>query len=370
MLTAGPGDVSGLEQLLDSGRIIAEDVVAILGKTEGNGGVNDFTRGFATFACESLLAERLGLSRAEVNRRVALVMSGGTEGVLSPHLTVFARRILDGSPAAVDRPFSGDKRLAIGVAATRPFLPEEIGRVPMIDETAAQARLAMRDAGISDPSDVHFVQVKCPLLTSERMDDARRRGETLVTEDTYKSMGYSRGASALGVAVALGEIAREQIDESSVLHDWSLYSSVASASAGVELLNAEIVVMGNSASSTSDIVIGHAVMRDAVDGAAIRDALHSVGIDTLSLTGAVSPDDTSLIVNVLAKAEADPSGFVRARRHTMLNDTDISSTRHARAAVGAVIASIVRDPMVYVSGGAEHQGPPGGGPVAVIARAR
>jgi cyanuric acid amidohydrolase len=52
----------------------------------------------------------------------------------------------------------------------------------------------------------------------------------------------------------------------------------------------------------------------------------------------------------------------------MLDDSDINSTRHARAAVNAVIASIVGDPMVYVSGGAEHQGPPGGGPVAAIVR--
>jgi cyanuric acid amidohydrolase len=36
--------------------------------------------------------------------------------------------------------------------------------------------------------------------------------------------------------------------------------------------------------------------------------------------------------------------------------------------VGAVIASVVGHGMVYVSGGAEHQGPAGGGPVAVIAR--
>jgi hypothetical protein len=33
-------------------------------------------------------------------------------------------------------------------------------------------------------------------------------------------------------------------------------------------------------------------------------------------------------------------------------------------------ASVVGDPMLYVSGGAEHQGPAGGGLVAVIARAR
>ncbi len=121
-----------------------------------------------------------------------------------------------------------------------------------------------------------------------------------------------------------------------------------------------------SASSASDLVIGHGVMRDAVDGAGVRDALRSAGI---GVGAVVTPEDAGRIVNVLAKAEADPTGRVRGRRHTMLNDTDISSTRHARAVVNAVIASIVGDPMVYVSGGAEHQGPAGGGPVAVIARA-
>jgi cyanuric acid amidohydrolase len=364
LATAGPGDASGLAALLDSGDIRADEVVAILGKTEGNGGVNDFTRGYATFACEALLAERLGVSRAEVGKRAALVMSGGTEGIMSPHLTVFARRAVDDGPAGGEHP--GEKRLAVGVAATRDFLPEEIGRAAMIDETAAGVRDAMRDAGIDDPRNVHFVQIKCPLLTSERMDDARRRGQTLVTEDTYKSMGYSRGASALGVAVALGEVDRGRIDDDAVCHDWSLFSSVASTSAGVELLNNEIIVMGNSPGSASDLVIGHAVMRDAIDGAGVRAALHSAGI----VAGvAVTTEDALRIVNVLAKAEADPTGFVRGRRHTMLNDSDITSTRHARAAVAAVIASIVGDPMVYVSGGAEHQGPAGGGPIAVIVRA-
>lgn len=72
------------------------------------------------------------------------------------------------------------------------------------------------------------------------------------------------------------------------------------------------------------------------------------------------------IINILAKAEASPDGYVRGRRNTMLTDSDINHTRHARAVVNGVIASIVGDPMVYVSGGAEHQGPAGGGPVAVI----
>jgi len=42
--TKGPGDVSGLLSLIAQRRIDPTSIVAILGKTEGNGGVNDFTR--------------------------------------------------------------------------------------------------------------------------------------------------------------------------------------------------------------------------------------------------------------------------------------------------------------------------------------
>jgi cyanuric acid amidohydrolase len=46
---------------------------------------------------------------------------------------------------------------------------------------------------------------------------------------------------------------------------------------------------------------------------------------------------------VLAKAEAAPSGEIRGRRHTMLDDSDIHSTRHARALVGGVLAGVIGD---------------------------
>jgi cyanuric acid amidohydrolase len=54
----------------------------------------------------------------------------------------------------------------------------------------------------------------------------------------------------------------------------------------------------------------------------------------------------------------------------MLDDSDINATRHARALVGGVLAGIFGDTALFVSGGAEHQGPDGGGAVAVIARVR
>jgi cyanuric acid amidohydrolase len=50
----------------------------------------------------------------------------------------------------------------------------------------------------------------------------------------------------------------------------------------------------------------------------------------------------------------------------MLSDADINYERHARAALGAVIASITNDPAIFVSGGTEHQCPPGEAPIAAI----
>ncbi len=199
-------------------------------------------------------------------------MSGGTEGVLSPHITVFTRA------PVVDRSddISG-KRLSIGMAHTRDFLPEELGRGAQIEETAKAVVAAMADAAIVDPQDVHFVQIKCPLLTSDRIEAASGRGNKTVTSSAYGSMAYSRGASALGVAVALGEIDGAVGDEQ-VLRNFELFSSVASTSAGIELMHNVVIVLGNSASSASPFEIGHAVMRDAIDSAAVIEALKSVGL--------------------------------------------------------------------------------------------
>ncbi len=357
--TKGPGDVSGLMSLIGSGAIDPASILAILGKTEGNGGVNDFTREYAVAALCTALAPKLDLTPHAVEQRIAFVMSGGTEGVLSPHITVFTRQQIATPPAGI----SG-KRLSIGMAQTRDFLPEELGRSAQIVETAKAVKAAMADAGIADPADVHFVQIKCPLLTSERVEAASARGHKTATISAYSSMAYSRGASALGVAVALGEIAPGIRDED-VLRRYDLFSKVASTSSGIELMHNVVIVLGNSGASASDFEIAHAVMSDAIDAAAIAEALDGVGIGV----GLGAPTKASReLVNVFAKAEASPDGTVRGFRHTMLEDTDISSTRHARAAVGGLIAGLAGTGAVYVSGGAEHQGPAGGGPVAAIAR--
>ena len=355
---AHPGDVSGVLGLIEAGRIRADEIVAIFGKTEGNGCVNDFTRPYAVSALKAGLAGPMGVTPGEVGERVALVMSGGTEGGLSPHFLVLARRETSAKG-------DGAKRLAIGHAFTRPFRPEEIGRRAQIEETAKAVRLAMAEAGIDGVADIHFVQVKCPLLTAERMAEAVSRGRTVATHDTYESMGRSRGASALGVAVALGEVADAAATDAVVGHDLSLFSGRASASAGIELMHNEVVVLGNAEGWAGDAVIAHRVMRDAIDLPAIAGALADAGIAS---AGQLDAAQRERVIAFLAKAEPSRSGVIRGARHIMWDDSDINATRHARALVGGVAAAAIGRTELFVSGGAEHQGPDGGGPVAVIVR--
>jgi cyanuric acid amidohydrolase len=72
-------------------------------------------------------------------------------------------------------------------------------------------------------------------------------------------------------------------------------------------------------------------------------------------------------VNVFCKCEASQDGTVRGRRNAMLDDSDVHWHRQIKACVGGVVAAVTGDPAVFVSVSAAHQGPDGGGPVAVIA---
>ena len=346
-----PDDVSGLEAGFAEGTIAPQSVVAIFGKTEGNGCVNDFTRGFATRA----LSDALRAAGADP-ATVCLVMSGGTEGGLSPHFVAFEAREVDGPAEA--------QALAVGRARTARLPYADLGRLAQVDLVVEGVRAAMRDAGLERAEDVHFVQIKCPLLTADRVSKAETAGQTTATRDTLKSMGLSRAASALGVAVALGEIDRGALTDAQIGRDVSLFSGRASSSAGVELEDHEIVVLGAAPGGwAGPLRVDHAVMQDAIDVEPVRAALRRLG---LAAEGQLTKPERARVVALLAKAEASASGTLRGLRHTMLNDSDISSTRHARAFVAGALASVVGHAEIYVSGGAEHQGPDGGGPVAVI----
>lgn len=348
-------DASGLATLIDEGVIEADRVVAVIGKTEGNGGVNDYTRIIADRAFREVLVEK-GSRPLEEVRQIPIVWSGGTDGIISPHATVFATV----APDEVEQ--TEEPRLTVGFAMSEQLLPEEIGRVAMVSKVAEAVKVAMERAGITDAADVHYVQTKTPLLTTHTIRDAKSRGKSVWTEHTHESMDLSNGCTALGIAVALGEIQMPSDDD--VMHDRSLFSSVASCSSGVELDQAQVVVVGNARGVGGRYRIGHSVMRDALDTDGIWEAIADAGLD---LPDRPHRDDLDgRLVNVFLKCEVSQDGQVRGRRNAMLDDSDVHWHRQIKSCVGGVTASVTGDPAVFVSVSAAHQGPDGGGPVAAI----
>jgi len=345
-------DASGLEACIKNGQFAADEVIAVIGKTEGNGGVNDFTRILADQAFRRTLMKHGHRSEAEI-AEIPMVWSGGCDGVITPHATVFARNDKTG--------MASQPRLAIGTAMSAELRPEDIGRPAMVEKVAAGVKAAMKDAGIDDPADVHYVQTKTPLLTIESVRDAESRGHTAACE-VHNSMGVSNGTTGLGIAVALGEIGMPKAEE--ICRNLELYSSVASCSSGVELTQAQIVLLGNKPGAGGRYRIGHAVMKDALDLDGIYAAIRSAGLDLPQRPRA--EDLGGRVVNCFMKCEADRNGILRGRRQIMMDDSDVPWHRHIKAAVGGIAAMAIGDPAVFVSVDAMHQGPPGGGPVVAI----
>lgn len=336
--TASPDDMSGLKLLSDHG-YTAADLLAVIAKTEGNGCVNDFSRTLAAASWASVLPSD-----------AVSVFSGGTEGVLAPHVCL----VVSTSEATCPGAHAPGGALVAAVGRTGPVRHLDLGRARQATAVAEVVSELCLQLGLTS-AEVHLVLVKCPLLTSDQVTECEFEGGEPVTRDTYSSMARSRAASALGVAMALGECSSAGA-EAALRGELEVWSSVASVSSGAELEDCKVLVVGSSPSAEGPLRAAHTVMRDALDSDAVLALLRRVEAEG------------GEVVQVLAKAEADPSGSIRGRRHTMLTDSDLPSTRHARAAVGGLLAGLVGDSAIYVSGGAEHQGPPGGGPVTVLYR--
>jgi ring-opening amidohydrolase-like protein len=349
---SSPQDISGLMDALADGRLKADEVVAVIGKTEGNGGVNDFSRILADQTYRQALVAAGSRTAAEIDA-IPMVWSGGCDGVITPHVNLFARTAQDGP--------QDESRLAIGAALSEEILPEDIGRPAMVEKVAAGVRAAMRDAGITDPADVHYVQTKTPLLTMTGVAEAQARSQTVACK-VQESSGVSNGTSALGVAVGLGEIDMPRPDQ--ICRDLDLYSTVASCSSGVEFARAQIVLLGNRPGAGGRLRVGHALMSDMLDMHGVYAAIQSAGLALPERPRAEDLDGR--LVSMFIKCEPNRNALLRGRRQVMFNDSDIPYHRHAKAAVGGAVTAAIGDPAVFISVDAMHSGPHGSGPVVAI----
>jgi cyanuric acid amidohydrolase len=76
-------DAGGMDERIKAGQFTADQVIAVIGKTEGNGGVNDFTRILADQAFRRVLMKHGKRSEGDVGK-IPMVWSGGCDGVITP----------------------------------------------------------------------------------------------------------------------------------------------------------------------------------------------------------------------------------------------------------------------------------------------
>src|SRR6266849_1256852 len=310
---ATPADTTGLQKLADEGKIKPDTLVALVGKTEGTGAHDDWGRVWADVVLREWTGKFLGIPASEVAKQVIFVLSGGCPGVITPHIAAITREFVDVPDQDADA--HGEKMMVVGRAGSDPMPPEEVGRMGQIRKVAAATHVAMKDAGLTDPKDVHLVMVKVPGLTTASIKDAESRGKTVVSHDlTFGPEGagaYANDAAALGVAMRHGEV----------------------------------VVFGNSSTSRSRLRIGHAVTSDFIDAEGVRNALRSAG---LAFNGLPSESDLLRLVHVFAKSVIPGSDQIRGQRITLLDDAD--AYQIGKALGGMLVASVTGRTTNYVSG--------------------
>lgn len=355
---AGPDDVSRVAALFDAGTVDPAHVVGVIAQTEGDG----YARGYAAQSLQLLLSQRLSIATAEVFESIPMLMIGGTAGIMCPHWTLFVNKPAAGAVA------SGEPRLVLGAASSRRLLPEELGRMAQVEETASTVRAAMARAGIADTAGVVCVELKVPHVTPARAAEAAARGRTMCDPNLLTASGKSRGAAALGAAVALGEIDSSALADSVIGNDPSLHSERASSSSGGEQERCRAVVIGNLAGAPSRLVAGGGVMAHQLDLAGARAAFAAAGLELVD--GALPAAERERVAAVFVNAGANYAPDVLGNRHTMNSDFLAAfAGNQAKAVAHGIVSSIKGDTLVLGNAGAEHQGRPGANLVCVIARA-
>ena len=212
--------------------------------------------------------------------------------------------------------------------------------------------VALADGGFVAPRDVHLVQIKSP--APARFDGPAEA-----------AIGRARAATVLGAMVALGEITPARARAAFAKRDLSVWSARVSVSSAAEFDRQETVAFGHAPGWIGDLRIAHGALADPLDLPAVVRVLARLGLDAKPQ---LSASARARLVACLAKSGPPADGRLRGVDLAFAADPTQSPLRRVRGGLGSLIAAATGEPRVFVSGGAEHQGPPGGGIFAAIAR--
>jgi cyanuric acid amidohydrolase len=322
---SGPGDVRALRAWLGGLSKDAISKLVILGKTEGPATPDDFSRDVAQAATDSAVAA-MG---SDLLSRTWRLFSTGCEGIASPVMVMMAE-LTD----AQDPP--SPRGLAVGIARSKPLPPHARCGLEHIDTAASMVQAAMDDAGLQRDQ-VALVLIKSPILVpgSVPVDTQHARRHA-------GSTGSSRGAAALGAAIALGEVDRSALSADPVGRDDAFATRVMAVS-GIENESTEVVVLGERPGGDPRWGIVSHTLTGWLDTEAIsRIRLVSEAPELIFFKAGIAPD-----------------GRLGGRRTTVLT-SDLSPDKQLRAAASGFVTAHFGNVATFISGGTEHQAPPGG----------
>lgn len=337
---SAPDDMGPLTEALRQSGGLNASKIAIIAKTEGTATINDFGRSLAMRAMRDVLAA------AEVTAKTQIVLSTGSEGIIAPGGYLFVQTA------------HGSSRLpglALGLARSPVIAPADLMNNRHIALAQQTVLDAIADAGI-ERNDIALVLAKTPLLTREMAVDL-----PAAQKEFANSSPAARAAAALGIGVALGDITPEQATIESIFRRPELHTRRAMIFSGTETDRVEIIVLGNRPGYPRAIRSG--LIDDLIDIDGLARITAGTEQGAIEHTRALAA--SGRVAAAFLKAGIAPDGRLRGNRTTVFS-SDLDPDKHMRATASGVLGALLGDNRYFVSGGAEHQAPPGGGVFAII----
>jgi cyanuric acid amidohydrolase len=332
-----PGDCKHLDRIISAEQIPFHAIKAFLSKVNGSGTPNDFSRQWAERNFVSYLQDKYGKKRGDIEKQIMFITSSGCEGLVTPKGFLFYE-----AENKEGGKFENQDGLVIGISETRTIVNDEIGTIDHVKLVGNAVKEAASAANISSSDEVGLVFVKSPII----------RGDT----DNFTKIGGSiprtRAASALGVGLALGEIGEQSLTAEIIATNLDIFSRKAFTFSGNEIQNCRVILLGNTPSGNSKMYIKSGVIHDLLDVEGVKEIL-------------LDSDTHDRRLGFFAKVSVHPSGIVRGKRVALV-DSDLPAGREIRAAASGFFAALLQSTENFISAGAEHQGPAGGGVVGAI----
>ena len=338
---AAPDDFSALQQRL-AADFTRDDLLALFIKTPGNGLDNDWSRKLAQHALAPVLTEPVSGSNEAVAAMPPLRMiSGGCEGFITPHMVALVARSVPS-----DMPDEANGTLVAVRAASAPLAEAAIGTAAQIEAAAATVRdaLAALDVTAEQVSYVHAV--------------------TPMTGDGHASKPRSRAATALGAAVALGELDLAVATDALTNTQSEVHGKRCGVTAGDTNGRIDLIVFAQVP------VAAATPLQQGSRGATNRQSMHCMSlanpIDMATVRACLSNHDVAAVAAVIYKGDPPADGYLHGELLGMRGDSDLPAFRHFRAAMSGVLACTTQTSRLLIGGGAEHQCPVGGGLLTLV----